>query len=641
MKISYNWLQTYFNMPLPSVEKLSEGITMHAFEIDETINLGDDTVLDVKVLPNRAHDCLSHYGIAKEISTIFDIPLSKVPFGIMQTLEPESKKHSVTISTSKVKRFVTAYIEDVVVGPSPTWLKNRLEALGQKSINNIVDVTNFVMFDMGQPMHAFSASQFQLHDNGVKIDVRESKEGESTKTLDGAGREIPVGSILITDGNTGGNTILGIAGIKGGAHAEITLETKDIILEAACFDAETIRRSSKLLKLRTDASARFENAISPELAGFAIATAVKLILEIASGPTTKIEGYNDNYKIKQVSPEVDVTLAEINRILGTSLEADGVGLIVKRLNLPFAQDGEMFKVIPPFERLDITIKEDVIEEIGRIYGLEHIPTIFPEHFYAKPVVNKNFYYSFKIREILTRVGFSEVYTYAMQNIGEVLIENPLASDKKFLRHTLAQGLSKSLELNCHNAPLFGLDDIKIFEIGKVFEGGKESLSLGVAIGAIKTKKTKVTELLENIRSVLADTLGTQIESVIVEDKIFLVDLDALITKLPLPATYNNYVQPPQIRYKTPSAYPLMLRDIALFVPETVTSDEVATCIQGAAGKLFNRLDLFDVFKKEGKTSYAFRIVFQSAEKTLSDDEVGVIMEKVTVALNQKEDWVVR
>lgn len=641
MKISYNWLQSYFKEPLPTPEKLGEGITMHAFEIEEISNVGTDTVLDIKVLPNRAHDCLSHYGIAKEVSTIFNIPLSKVPFTQPPVFTPQSNTLEVKLSTPKVKRFVSAYIEGLVVGPSPEWLKERLESLGQRSINNVVDATNFVMFDLGQPMHAFSVDQFKREGTGVSIDVRESVEGESAKTLDGTDRLIPTGSILITDGNTDGKTILGIAGIKGGAHAEITSETKSIILEAACFDAETIRRSSKLLRLRTDASARFENNIAPELAGFALEACVKLILEIASNSETRVEGYVDQYPIKQIVREIDVTLKECNRILGTTLNSNEVKEILKRLNLPFAQDGDVFKIIPPFERLDIAIKEDVIEEIGRIFGLEHIPTTFPEHFKAQREVNKNFYYSFKVRQILMSLGFSEVYTYAMQNNGEILLENPLASDKNFLRHTLAYGLSRSLELNTNNAPLFGLGDIKIFEIGKVFEKDREFCSLGIAIGAVQTKRGNVIEELRRVKDELTASLGTAPAFIDVEDRMLLVDFDALVAKLPEPTSYVPYIQPAQIKYSAPSPYPFVLRDIALFVPETIESDEVQSTITREAGELLVRLDLFDVFKKEGKVSYAFRLVFRSADKTLSDDLVNKVMEKVTAALGKEDGWVVR
>lgn len=641
MKVSINWLQTYFDAPLPSAEKIADGITMHSFEIEEIAKVGADYVLDVKVLPNRAHDCLSHYGLAKEISTIFDIPLSKIPFAQVPVFATTSTKLKIKLNTPKVKRFTTASIENVVVGPSPAWLKERLESIGQKSINNVVDATNFVMFDLGQPMHAFNVEQLKVEESTVAISVRESVDGETTKTLGGADRSIPSGSILITDGHTGGETVLGIAGIKGGAHAEITSQTKHIVLEAATFDAETIRQSSKLLRLRTDASARFENTIAPELAGYALEACTKLILEIASGPETTVEGYVDMYPVKQETFEVDVTLTDINKVLGTALVVSEVEKILKRLNLPFAHDNEIFKVIPPFERLDITIKEDAIEEIGRIYGLEHIPTQFPESFKIVPKVNKNFYYSFKIREALSSLGFSEVYTYALQSVGEVEIENPLAIDKKFLRHTLATGLGRSLELNVRNAPLFGLTDVKIFEIGKVFQKGEELLSLGIAIGAVTTKKSKVAEELTKAREALESKLEVSIKTVDVNDTIFLIDLSDLIDSLPEKDSYDSCTVPGEVKYRASSNYPFALRDIALFVPENVESAEVANVIAKKAGELLVRLDLFDVFKKEGRVSYAFRLVFQSLEKTLSDDEVNKVMEKVTVTLISESGWQVR
>jgi phenylalanyl-tRNA synthetase beta subunit len=226
----------------------------------------------------------------------------------------------------------------------------------------------------------------------------------------------------------------------------------------------------------------------------------------------------------------------------------------------------------------------------------------------------------------------------MQTIGVVELENPLASDKKFMRHTLAHGLAKSLELNTYNAPLFGLGDIKIFEIGKVFEKDREYLSLGIAIGAVKNK---IIEELQKVKDELVKILGVAIDTVSVEDRILLIDFDDLISKLPEPTSYVAYTQPAEVRYKSPSTYPFMLRDIALFIPENIESGEVVKIITENAGELLQRLDLFDVFNKEGRVSYAFRLVFQSSEKTLSDDEVNKVMEKVTTALSGEDGWSVR
>jgi phenylalanyl-tRNA synthetase beta chain len=289
MKISRNWLQKYFDVPLPEVSVLEDALTFHAFEIDESYQSGDDSIMDVKVLPNRAADCLSHRGIAKELSAILDIPLTEDPFRKTLTQVSESKILSISVEDPKLcDRYIGAVIQNVHVGPSPEWLQKALESIGARSINNVVDATNYVMLDLGQPLHAFDAANLSKKDGKYHINVRSAAEGEKVTTLSREEYTLTSDRLLIADGNA--NEALGIAGVKGGKAAKITEETKDIIIESAHFNYASIRKTAQRLKLFTDASLRFQNDPSPELAAYGMDAVVALILHIAGG---ELEGVVD------------------------------------------------------------------------------------------------------------------------------------------------------------------------------------------------------------------------------------------------------------------------------------------------------------------------------------------------------------
>jgi phenylalanyl-tRNA synthetase beta chain len=305
---------------------------------------------------------------------------------------------------------------------------------------------------------------------------------------------------------------------------------------------------------------------------------------------------------------------------------------------------ESFVVTAPFERLDIAIPEDVIEEVGRIAGYADIKAVALEKPEAKPVVNKRAAYAAKVREFMTSRGYSEVYTYAFSDGGAVALANPLASDKGYLRPDLRTGLAKSLELNARNADLLGLEAIRLFEIGTIFPSDGERIALGIALrypGNVKKEQGVVTELADILNELsvffVGDLTGTAPTEGVVE-----INFDALITILPEPKDYGwPKVPEANVRYKRPSAYPFVLRDIAVWVPEKIPADEVLAIITEKAGGLLLRHRLFDEFKKDDRVSYAFRLVFQSHEKTLTDDEVNLIMWQVTAALNEREGWEVR
>jgi phenylalanyl-tRNA synthetase beta chain len=306
-------------------------------------------------------------------------------------------------------------------------------------------------------------------------------------------------------------------------------------------------------------------------------------------------------------------------------------------------DDDRYVVEIPHERLDLRAgpgylisgnKEDLIEEIGRIYGYTNIQSDLPKNFPFKPKVNKSFYYSELIKDILIENGFSEVITYSFQNEGKVKLANPLSSDKKYLRGNLSLGLGKSMGLNSKNSPLLGTEHVKIFEIGKVFMKDKEEMHLGIALSN-KEDFVTIVDLLEK-------KLGQKLKENI-SNSVWEINLETLIEKLPGVESYNSLSKDlSQInKFKHISPYPFVLRDIAVWVPKEITSDSVLEEIQKESGELLVNTRLFDTYKGDDRTSYAFRLTFQSDEKTLSDSEINEVMKEVENSLNNKANWEVR
>lgn len=608
---------------------MEELLSLRAFEIEGIEQVGDDWVIDVDVLPNRSSDCLSHRGIAREISVLIQQPMKYDPFLEPLPVWKVSDMLGVEVKESDLcPRYMGAVMRGVAVGPSPDWLKKALESIGQKSINNIVDAANYVMFNVGQPLHAFDLDKLSKDNETARIQVRSAQDREKITVLTGEVYELDTNDLLIADGVSG--EPLAIAGIKGGKMAEIDVNTKDIVLEAASFNYVSVRKTSRKLKLTTDASVRFQNEPSPELVVYAMRDVIQLITDIAGG---KIEGVVDVYAKPPASHAVTVTLNDIQSLLGATIAEQEVGSIFSRLGFTYRQEGDTFTVTSPFERTDLSIKGDLIEEVGRVYGYENIKAVLPLVPKEKPAVNKSFYYAQKVKKALADLGFSEVYTYTLRDKGEVELENPLATDKAFMRANLADGIREALVLNTYNAPLLGLVAVKIFEIGTVFkkEGEYMSLALGV-----KHKKAK--EILEQT----LDTLKQAIPAIEGDSKdgVIEINFDQAIQALPAPDAYELLSEETAKTYQPFSLYPFVLRDIAVWVPENIEEKNILNLITQQAGDLLVRADLFDTFKKDGRISYAFHLVFQSKEKTLTDVEVSEVMNSVVNQM-QKEGWEVR
>ena len=771
MKFSYNWLQDHIVEKLPLVNEVEDILSRKSLEVEEIV--GD--ILEVKVLPHRQHDVMSHRGLARELATLFDFTNKNIEISEVSADGTVVSPRVVVEDAKRCFRYMAVRVDNVVVGEAPQWLKNKLESIGQRSINNVVDITNFIMNDIGQPMHAFDATKV-----AGKISVRVARAGETMTTLDDRAITLNGTETVIADDEG----VLALAGVKGGKKAIVDENTTSIIFESANFDATITRKTSDLHNIRTDSSKRYEAGMTSEFAKEGIFHAVFLIHEMI--PACRVGVIVDVYPRQEKNYKTGVSLSEVNTLLGSSHATKEIehvfssmhfafekvvpgekikGLIEKVVGVPykrgasvlydggtsfdcsslvawlykeagiavprmtvdqyvfinriekselafgdlvFANTGEgeiytesieylpktavpqgvdhvgmyigegnilhatkvasavviesledfskirtitgygrvmhnmseeRFVVTVPFERLDIRIKEDLIEEVGRVIGYDNIQSVAPV-LSGKGLPHKRLYYENKIKNILFKHGFSEIYTYTFGDKGEVAIAKGLALDKEKLRMNLGSGVLGALEMNLRNAPLIGINTVKVFEFGNVFTHDREwrSFSLGIDDGK---KKSDFTSEIEDILSQISSNLGGgKVVYAIGSTKPYVieVDFDKYIETLPAPSSYENIFENQiNVAYKTISAYPFVLRDIAMWAKEGITQEEILTIIRAEAGDLLVRDMLFDVFAKDfdgvSKISYAFNLVFQSYERTLSDVEINEVMTRITAKLS--------
>lgn len=617
MKISYNWLKSYVP-ELPEAEKLWDVFTFHLCEVegmvpvradgslaDPTSNGIHDWIFDINILPNRAHDLLCHQGVAQELSAILTIEY-KSPVEFYKIPDSSPTKLKISIESDKCRRYMGRVVRNVTVGPSPEWVVKYLESIGQRSINNIVDATNIVLFDCGQPTHAFDAHKLQVASEKLQVVIQNAKDGEELELLGSEKNVVKLreSDLVITNGD--GKT-LAIAGVKGSTNSGVTDQTKDIVLEVANFDPVSVRKTGRGLGLLSDAQKRFENDLSPERAPYAMRELSALIMEMCPGAT--FEDSVDVYPNPQQEMKIEVSLEYINKKLGSEFLIDEIENVWKRLQFVYvtleARPKEfVWEIVVPVLRLDLTGPHDLVEEVGRILGYDRLTPEIPKIDF-KPQINETTYRILVAKQKLLADGYREVMTYSFTNKGEVEVLAS-ASDKKFLRTNLADGLKESIVLNNRIAPLLGLDFIKVFEVGSVFMKGKEEMH--IAFGDTKN----VTEL----------TLEEFTKDIGITDS---------YSDLLQPTTYN--LQPVFIPW---SPYPFITRDIATWVPEGTDPDVLISIYKEEGGELLvTEPKLFDTFTKpastqggEGRTSLAFRLVFQAFDRTLTDIEVNERMEQI-------------
>lgn len=681
MKFSYNWLKQYVDFDKKPRE-LAELLTLYAFEVEEVIEKEGDWILDIDVLPNRAADCFSHLGVAREIKAILNIKEDRS----LELNKPEQKDLGAPEGEAKIEvkdsslcpRYSLGIMEQIAVGESPAWLRRYLQACGLEPICNIVDIANFVMLEYGQPLHAFDADKIA----GDKIYVRCAKKGEKIQTLDNKSYKLNTDTLVIADKEGP----CAIAGIKGGKKAAVTKDTKRIYIEAASFNPSNIRRSSRRLKLESDASKRFSQGLSAEFTRQGLARFVHLASKHAGG---KYAGWQNCYPKKEKQLSVPFLLAEINELVGVAVENDFVKDVFKNLEFKVNQKSkEIYKITPPYFRKDITIKEDLAEEVARLYGYQNISSQFPRLALVHPERCELSFWRSQIKNILTGFGYSEVMNFSFigkeeaVEVGvdaEELLElaNPLSADLYYLRPNLGFSLLKSLRKESRN-----LDIIRIFEMGKRMhkKAGKvqERWQLGVLVDVGETKPASFYELKGAIDSLLSEVgiregyfddadvkpdpltpfwhKGRKAEVRVDEEKMGVMGeikpylLDAIGCKSCAAMALLDVEMLAKLaeegwEYHPPRKFPAVTRDLAILVDQKVRFSKVLSVINSLAVEFVRDVDLFDVYEgeelPEGKKNFAFHIIYASDERTLTDEEVTDEHKQIEHALEKELDAEVR
>lgn len=672
MLFSYNWLQSFFKRKLPKPKELAENLTMHAFEVEELSKKGKDWILNIDVLPNRGSDCFSHIGVAREISALCGLKLKP-----KQHKLKEQKKKAGELLELEVKnkndcfRYTARVVTDVKVKDSPPDVKQRLRAVGLQPVNNIVDIANYVMLETGQPLHTFDLEKI----SEKKIIVRRAKKGEKITSLENKKYMLDKGVLVIADTKNP----LAIAGIKGGKKAEITRSTKTVVLESANFNPKLIRSGSQKIGLRTDASWRFEHGLDLSLTEEAINQAAFLIGKIAGGKICK--GLVDFYPRRPSEKRIKLDLDYVNSLIGLEISPSQVNKILQRLGFKIIEQSrrKLLVGVPGF-RLDVNLPEDLIEEIGRIYGYEKIPSLFPTAALVPPEKNLNIFWTERLRDILKEAGFTEVYTTSFNNKKEIelfnykkskLVEthNPISAEYQFLRPSLIPNLLKVFGENQKS-----FSEIKIFELGKIFKKEKEKRALtGLISGdAFYQAKGVVDLLFQNIG--VSDVWYDQYQPTPEESQNAIWDCERCaeiklgseevgflgeiaspireVLKLESRAVVFDFdlekvqnLASEEHEYRPTSPYPEAIRDIAVLVPREVLVEEVLEKIGEAGSELVRDVDLFDIYEgeeiPEGKKNLAFHIIYQAEDKTLSSSEIDNLQNKIIETLESNLGWEVR
>ncbi|MGB0925237.1 MAG: phenylalanine--tRNA ligase subunit beta, partial [Minisyncoccia bacterium] len=595
-----------------------------------------DWVIDIDVLPNRTHDCLSHRGVALELAGLLDLQLIESRYSDTTDVSNAAKPITVRIeNTDQCYRYIAHVVNNIEVRESPEWLQNRLISMGQKPINALVDATNYVMFDMGQPMHVFDADRVT-----GGITVRNANPGETMTSLTGDDLELQETDLVIAD-DAG---VLALAGVKGGTRAEVSKQTKNIIIESANFNPLTTRKTARRVKILTDASKRYENGISSEIAVSAMNAMKSLVYELAATDKTNFSGSGGIGSAGHVYPvpEEQFTLkldrGHVARLLGFDISVDDISTILKRFDYQFQNNNDDFVITIPFQRLDLRRPEDMIEEIGRLYGYHNIPVKSLDEINFEPEINTSFYVIHRLKNYFIENGFTEIMNYTFVKKGKVELKNPLASDKKALRKNLSQQMKSSLETNARIADFINVNQVLNFEIDVVHTDLGEQLVCCFGIDTLSKKSRKqygTAEVqIQNHVQAIADIFGVAELVCNIENNVASFDLAQCIDAVDVDS-YDDILRGtsygPDATFVGISVYPYMKRDISFWIAG-VDGETCKQAIQNAGAEFLQKVFLFDEFEKDGQTSFAFSMIFQSDERTLTDTDVDADMEKINSAV---------
>ena len=641
-------------------------------DVVEVLGL-NDYILDLSITPNRA-DALSMRGLTYELGALYN---NKVNFNDVEKEENyEATSLQVAIESDSCRNYVGQVVKNVEVKSSPLWLQTRLMNSGIRPINNIVDITNYVLLEFGQPMHAFDKDLV-----GDKIVVRDAKEGEVLETLDGEERKLQTSDLVITDGTRA----IALGGVMGGKNTEVSEETKNIILESAYFNPTTVRRTSAAHGLRSDSSARFEKGIDPNMQKAALARAVELILELC--PNAVVES-SVGVVNKEEEKVVEITTSYINNYLGITLSTEEIAAILEGLSFTVEVTGENLVVKVPTRRPDISIKQDLVEEVIRIYGYDNLASTLPK--FSKTTKGGLTYSQRMVRDlraVYASLGFNDTINYSLvseEEATEYTLEDhhkvrllmPMTETHSTLRQSLIPGLLNTVQYNVARKQ----KDLKLLEIGRVFFGSgddniqpKETLYLSAALTGEErtTKWLKESSSLDFFAAkgyleVVFDRLGLDEKVTYKKSKLegmhpgrfaevylggkrigFIGEVHPQVAdKLGLNTTYVFEINLDEViseskvkpKYEEVTKYPEITRDIAMLVDVKDEYQNIYNVIESVNSKLITKVELFDLYVGAellvGKKSLALTITYSDKQKTLTDEEVTAVHDKVLSALTE-------
>ena len=641
-------------------------------DIVNILNLKED-IIDFEITSNRP-DCFSIEGLGRETAASLNEPF-KNPRKNIDELNVETKKEleglKVDIEAPDLcYRYIARIVKNVKVGPSPEWMVRRLKACGIRSINNVVDITNYVMLEMGQPMHAFDINSIE----GKHITVRRAKKGEKITTLDEQERELDENNLVIADDKKA----VAIAGVMGGLNSEIEDDTTTVVFESAVFYGGSVRKTAKKVALRTESSSRFEKGLSAENALRAANRAVELIELLGAGEA--IDGKIDVYPTKQKINKIKFDVEKINNLLGINLSKQEMVAILEKLDIKVEED----TIINPYFRMDLEFLADIAEEIGRFYGYDKLDSTLIKADTTLGIRNKEQNIKKKVRDVLVNNGLSEIYTYGfvspkdleMSNISEetvkyaITIQNPLSDEYKLMRPTTIPSMMQILATNANkknqNVKLFDLsrnyrnikqevqngevplqeeiltigmygEDVDFYTLKGLLENILEAISINHYEVEKETKNASYhpgrcanIAIGKDIVASFGEVHPEVLDNYMISKRAYL--LEANITKLVKYAKQNKkYVEVPK--------FPAVERDIAVIIDETIEVGQIEKIVTKKAKKLLESIQLFDIYRNEklgeNKKSVAYSLIFRDKNKTLSDEEINQIMEDIIAELEKQ------
>ncbi|HEV7893418.1 MAG TPA: phenylalanine--tRNA ligase subunit beta [Pyrinomonadaceae bacterium] len=696
MDISYNWLRELTDVELPPRE-LAERLTMAGLAVDSVKEEGDDFVLEFDLTSNRP-DCLSHLGIARETAALTGARVT-LPETAAKTVEGRAEEFaSVRIEDEDLcPRYAARVVRGVKIAPSPEWLVKRLEAIGQRPINNVADITNFVMHEMGQPLHAFDLATL----DGRRIVVRRARAGEKLKTLDGVERELDNQMLVIADASRA----VAVAGVMGGEETEISGSTADVLVESAYFDPQSVRQTSKRLGLQTEASYRFERGVDYEGVRRAQDRCVALICELAGGTAT--EDAVDVYP-KRIPPRsVSLRPRRVEELTGLSVSAEESQRILRSLGFEQADgEGERLNFGVPTWRTDVSIEEDLVEEVARVYGYDRIGVALP----PSPVTGEYLSGDRRrraARQVLTASGFNEAINISfideagatddsgggrfetlpglLKNEGEaeaegegafVRLSNPIVEGARLMRPTLLPGLLEALRHNFNR----GTRNVRLFETGRVFaandegearpneveafalvvtghaleegratgreldfydlKGAVESAADAIRVGGLEFEPDSVRHMREGqsarvtLKGEAVGTIGRLSEEVASNYKFRQPVYVAEVSLTALLASVEELS-----RYAPLPRFPSVVRDVSLLTDRRAGYGDMRRAVLSLGLEECRGVALVDVYEganlPEGKRSVTLRVEYRADDRTLRDEEVDEMHARVVAALEQE------